>query len=67
MSNGGLPLKDVTLLAWTYPWWRRPFTWLTWHLPVVKWFARKLWKINPYGRVVGVMDAAALMMTRKRS
>lgn len=57
--------RDVTLLAWTYPWWRRPFTWLTWHVPVVRWLAGKVFKVNPYRRVVAVVDTRELNRRRR--
>lgn len=47
-----MQIEDVTILAYTYPWWKRMLTWLVWRTPL-RYAARRRWR-SPYGQVVAV-------------
>ncbi len=47
---------DIYRMIETYAWWRRPFSWLCWHTPIVRWLARKIFKVNPYRRVLAAVS-----------
>lgn len=63
-ATGGSPLPpgtiDLCRLVDTYSYWRRPFTWLAWHVPGVKSGMRLLFRVNPYKRVIAIVDPASV-------
>jgi len=48
-------ISRVCQLKDTFPWWMRGVSWLTWHLPVVKWVVKRMGFVNPYTQIVGVL------------
>jgi len=58
---------DLCRLVDTYGWWRQPFTWLAWHIPVVRTMMRWVFKANPYRRIIARVDAVSALRGRGKS